>query len=82
MTLLEINNISKALQDVTLGNYNKIINTTEYNIPEDSLEEFENITKFVLCMETKDSELIESTESLLSKEFSKLLVKYYYSSLD
>ena len=82
MTLLEINNISKALQDVTLGNYNKIINTTEYNIPEDSLEEFENITKFVLCMETKDSELIESAESLLSKEFSKLLVKYYYSSLD
>lgn len=83
MTILEMNTYVNKMKNMLLTNVSDAVNSySEYNITEDSFEIFENLIKFCLSMEVKNSEAISQCESDVSTKFSNLLIKYYFSSLD
>lgn len=62
------------------------MNLSNYQVPEDTAKQFENISNFAKNMILKDSKYYDSIkegcETELSAAFGKLLIKYYEEELD
>ena len=92
---MSINNTYKSLEDLSsfAKNYKTRLSSaftenlgksvlTNYNIPEDSAEKFNNILNFAINCISKDSVDLDSAHTVMSSELSKLLQKYYEQSLN